>query len=584
MLVALGSSIGCVAPGVDDDMDETFETGELDLNRPNGWNLWPTNYINVCFDDTVANVASLSNWRYEVQWAVERNWGSASGLHFVGWRACTASNTAGWIRIAEKRKADGTIAGNSSSSAGYNPDGNGIAFGRDSRVVTPGTGTIGANVGVILHEFGHALGFSHEFQRTENATNPDPNCPTPKPTSDNDINYSTYPGDTYGVPYYSDGVMNHTYCSHNTSLALSDEDIASIRRAYGPPSSGSLRADFNGDGRMDMLITTTLGTYLYLGKSDGTFTANTWVRTDLPLGKVRFTPGDFNGDGRTDLVITTAAGSFVYQGSAGGTFKENVYVRHDLPLGHAEFTPGDFNGDGRTDLMIATRSGSYTYLGNSSGTFSANTYVRTDMPMGWVHYTPGDYNGDGRTDLMMTTTHGSFLYLGRANGSFTPNSYVRTDLPLGIVKYTAGDFNGDGRSDLVVTTPLGSFLYHGKSDGKFVENVYEREDLPLGLVSYTRGNFNGDQYDDLMITTPTGSYVYLGKSTGFTVNSYVRGDLPLGRVLYGAGDFNGDSRTDLAITTMTGTFVYQGKADGTFKANVYTRGDLRIGVAEINAW
>jgi hypothetical protein len=47
---------------------------------------------------------------------------------------------------------------------------------------------------------------------------------------------------------------------------------------------------------------------------------------------VQYFPSDFNGDGRSDLMITTASGSTSYLGKSDGTFVPNAYVRNDLPL------------------------------------------------------------------------------------------------------------------------------------------------------------------------------------------------------------------------------------------------------------
>ncbi len=119
---------------------------------------------------------------------------------------------------------------------------------------------------------------------------------------------------------------------------------------------------------------------------------------------------DFNRDGKTDLLIVTASGSYVYLARGNGQFQPNVYVRHDLPLGKVQYTLGDFDGDGRTDLLIVTASGSYEYLAVGNGQFRPDVYVRHDLPLGNVQYVPGDANGNYGSpymDWLITTCRSS---------------------------------------------------------------------------------------------------------------------------------------------------------------------------------
>lgn len=351
-------------------------------------------------------------------------------------------------------------------------------------------------------------------------------------------------------------------------------DLAGLRPKFvGAPRT---RGDFNGDGKNDLMVTTSLGSFLYLGKSDGSFIENAYVRTDLPLGEVDYTPGDYNGDGRTDLLITTRSGSYVYLGKSTPGFIPDVYTRRDLTLGHVRYTPGDFNGDGRTDLVITTPSGSFVYLGKADGSFIENAYVRRDLPLGRVGFTPGDVNGDGRSDLVITTATGLYVYLGKADGTFIENTYVRDDLPLGQVQLTPGDFNGDGRTDFVLTTASGSYQYLGQTDGTLSASTWSRKDLPIGQVSFVAGDTTGDGKSDLLITTAYGSFLYQGSTVGFIADRYVRDDLRLGSVQYFRSDFNGDGRADLVITTTSGSYVYLGNSDGSFESDAYVRHDLPI--------
>src|SRR5262249_8858729 len=73
-----------------------------------------------------------------------------------------------------------------------------------------------------------------------------------------------------------------------------------------------LTGDFNGDGKTDV-ISAGFGTvYLYAGKGDGTFQNNVPLATYPTLGfnidydAIDLARTDLNGDGRPDLVVTTS--------------------------------------------------------------------------------------------------------------------------------------------------------------------------------------------------------------------------------------------------------------------------------------
>jgi len=336
-----------------------------------------------------------------------------------------------------------------------------------------------------------------------------------------------------------------------------------------------VKADFNGDGIEDLLIVNAAGTFEYLGKAAGGFTADAWVRRDLPLNLVHYYPGDFNGDGRTDLIIQNTSGAYEYLGNAAGGFTANVWVRHDLPLGKASFVPGDFNGDGKDDLMIVTSGGSFEYTGLAAGGFTGDVWYRTNLVLSYVGYTVGDFNGDGRKDFILQTASGSFEYTGLAAGGFTSNVWVRNDLPLTTTGYTVGDFNGDGRSDLIIQNATGAYEYTGLAAGGFTADVWVRHDLPLGFARLVPGDYNGDLRSDLMVVIGDGSFEYTGLTAGgFTGDVWYRTDLPSSIVDYTSRDLNGDGKSDLIIQTRDGSYEYTGRAGGGFTGDVWVRNDL----------
>src|SRR5258708_24353241 len=87
-----------------------------------------------------------------------------------------------------------------------------------------------------------------------------------------------------------------------------------------PPDVG----DFNGDGRLELVVSGLTGFYFLPGNGDGTFGAPTLLVTDSNAISARVVAGDFNRDGILDLAVDNFAlmGSpvSIYLGEGDGTF------------------------------------------------------------------------------------------------------------------------------------------------------------------------------------------------------------------------------------------------------------------------
>jgi hypothetical protein len=350
--------------------------------------------------------------------------------------------------------------------------------------------------------------------------------------------------------------------SYHASVPISRESIRSPSRVQYTPG------DFNGDGKTDVIITLTAGSFWYLSTGRGTWDTS-YQRTDLPLGKVQFTTGNFNGTGGTDVIVTTNDGSSWM--TLNGTWS-TFYNRPDLPLGTVQYTVGNFNNAGGDDAIITLKEGSWWYAWNSQGQATVD-YARPDLTLGNVAYTAGNFDGQGGTDVIITIREGSWWYYSTGTGTWDSTSYVRTDLPLGKVQYTAGNFDGTGGTDLVITIKEGSWWYY--STGRSFNQAHERRDLTLGFVQYTPGNFDGVSGTDLIITIKEGSWWYYSTGAGWT-NPFGRTDLGLGAVQYTPGRFDADALEDVIITIPAGSWWYYSDGVATFDDHSYFRTDLPL--------
>src|SRR5262249_20911589 len=111
-----------------------------------------------------------------------------------------------------------------------------------------------------------------------------------------------------------------------------------------------------------------------LGNGDGTFRVSD---THQVAGRFVLASGlvaaDFNGDGHLDLVETSTDGTVnVLRGNGDGTFHDPVALRPGVFPGSVAV--GDFRGDGIPDLAVTDFDHGNTVsvlLGNGDGTFRA---------------------------------------------------------------------------------------------------------------------------------------------------------------------------------------------------------------------
>ena len=99
------------------------------------------------------------------------------------------------------------------------------------------------------------------------------------------------------------------------------------------------------------------------GNGNGTF--QTPVNAEVGSGSGFVIAGDFNGDGNLDLAITSGTGVSILAGTGAGAFQPPVgFAAGYVPVALAA---GDFNQDGKPDLAVAnSRSSNVSVLTNTT--------------------------------------------------------------------------------------------------------------------------------------------------------------------------------------------------------------------------
>ena len=369
---------------------------------------------------------------------------------------------------------------------------------------------------------------------------------------------------------------------------------AELPSRFGPVAVG----DYNGDGRLDLVLSRQRDRSLVMWLGDGTsFTeypmqrhAPDWLVTHsfrtIGAPVQPYVDQDIDGDGRSDLV----AGWLDFSKPAPNVWASSVGYHITLPRpaeydgdyrafrhyrrgfgfpGGQPLATGDFDGDGRLD-MVASRVDAATGAREivvDLSTLAGDAPGAIPTPIAaWQLVGSGDIDADGRSDLLLgenmpVVSAGSIAYNNPSMDGFAYwimergnvlrySLGFRTD-PAAPRLAAKGDFNGDGKLDLVWSSLPGAAvpqlrMWLGDGNGFSVSTV---QAPAAGWNVIAAGDIDADGRSDLVLRNGEGAAYWLMDSA--RIREYSPGFLIPGtdRV----GDFNGDGRADLLYLASSGT-------------------------------
>ncbi len=325
-------------------------------------------------------------------------------------------------------------------------------------------------------------------------------------------------------------------------------------------------ADFEGDGDVDLFSTT--GVYLNEG---GHFTAGPRMPSSFsPAVNIRAVAlADFNGDGRVDVLIgraggAPAGGALHLAPPAGGSTFLVAATAFTAVAGIAsrnELAVADFDQDGDPDVLVADTSAVASAVwqlltNDGTGSFalaSTTQWSTMSTSLSWIG--AGDFNGDGLTDAVGSAPGGiALVRMNLGGGVFGPTQSVASvTADSGVV----GDFDGDGKSDVFVTDVGGLSILHRGSAGGLLPGAT----FPSGILGAPAiaADLDGDARADLVRSVvgvsggTDGSLVLqrgvpsgLAPATSLAAISFGYGN-PAPFPGMAAADFDGDGDVDVAL-------------------------------------
>ncbi len=342
--------------------------------------------------------------------------------------------------------------------------------------------------------------------------------------------------------------------------------------AFGDTPDGLIVEDLDGDGKLDVVVTSPGSNLVSTARGLGS--------SALYAGRMVMTPGqggtferpliaDVNADKKLDLLSTDRDATLVQLGDGMGNFATPVPISGGSTICTGV---GDFNGDHILDIASGDFYGVVgVSLATGPGVFGPLT--QTNEAMHIPDIVVDDLDGDGNVDIAVPDQSTTNLYVFRGTGTGALGTKEVYSVLINSTRILVADINGDGRKDLVTLSygdsagPGVSMLF-GNVPGKFDTNQIFRVDVnyPFGLEIF---DVNGDKIPDLIVGGDVVGY-FNGNGDGtFVSTSTLLNQRSIGLV---RTDVNRDGKLDLLASAQDGVHVFIGSAGTLVPAGVFLAG------------
>lgn len=358
-------------------------------------------------------------------------------------------------------------------------------------------------------------------------------------------------------------------CQVPSSGVTSTAATTDLRFATGTAPGSVEIADFNGDGKVDVVVANEQSSNVSILLGDGRGKFAPAKGSPFPAGHLPndIAIGDFNRDAKLDLAVANHEEKHftILLGDGNGGFApapNSPFVVEVKPHVHAVAT-GDLDGDGNPDLVTDSWANDQVLalFGDGKANFrTPGTFVKVGKRP-YQRHRVADVNGDGKADILTTNTEGNnvTVLLSHGRGGLKQSAgspFACGDSPF---NFAVGDVNGDGTIDLAVVDSPSSMAEGRGKDGLTVMlgngnggfTMLAGSPLATGKTPnrVAIGDVNGDGVNDIAVSSPDDNNItlFLMSSRGTVASSstIAVGGKPKGLAIR---DLNGDGKADVVTT------------------------------------
>ncbi len=343
---------------------------------------------------------------------------------------------------------------------------------------------------------------------------------------------------------------------------------------YEHGAQGNAIADLNGDGHLDILITSMMGNsrgdydpnYLYFGNKEGLYSIEDKI--DLP-GREAYEQAftDLDDDGEVDVLlmnrgeVTREANEVWVYWNEKNTF--DSWRKSGLPAyASLGVEVADLDHDGYLDVIISNghafpglekedpSPGSFIYWGGAQGWPLTE---RTVLPLVQTRAVAVcDLNGDGDLDLVFGQQGPwgeASIFYGDGSRTFAEERRERIEKSNGSGTPGVADLNKDGLLDIAFAHDKNVLIYYQMEGGQFLSD--QSETIPVMAKTMCVADVNTDGWLDLVCPFYKGngkrswhSTVLLGSKSGYSLDNSIKlpTDGATGSIV---SDFNRDGFEDI---------------------------------------